>query len=161
MLYECLAGEPPFRRATEAETLWAHMQDEPRPLPGGHGIDQVLTRGLAKEPRSRYATCAELIEAARDGLGLSRGARPARTAPPIASGRQRRGAWLLVAGGVLMLAAALTAGLASLGGGDGDELEAVGNGVAAIDAGEPRIASFTETATGPSNVAVGRARYGS
>ena len=29
VLYECLAGAPPFRRATEAETLWAHMQDEP------------------------------------------------------------------------------------------------------------------------------------
>jgi serine/threonine protein kinase len=26
ILYECLAGEPPFRRQTEAETLWAHLQ---------------------------------------------------------------------------------------------------------------------------------------
>ena len=29
VFYECLAGTPPFRRATEAETLWAHMQEEP------------------------------------------------------------------------------------------------------------------------------------
>ena len=27
VLYECLAGAPPFHRATEAETLWAHMQE--------------------------------------------------------------------------------------------------------------------------------------
>ena len=32
VLYECLAGAPPFRRATEAETMWAHMQEEPPPL---------------------------------------------------------------------------------------------------------------------------------
>jgi serine/threonine protein kinase len=31
VLYECLAGTPPFRRATEAETLWAHMQETPAP----------------------------------------------------------------------------------------------------------------------------------
>jgi serine/threonine protein kinase len=27
VLYECLSGVPPFRRETEAETLWAHMQE--------------------------------------------------------------------------------------------------------------------------------------
>ena len=27
VLYECLAGTPPFRRATEGEMLWAHMQE--------------------------------------------------------------------------------------------------------------------------------------
>src|SRR5262245_25627977 len=28
IIHECLAGAPPFRRETEAETLWAHMQEE-------------------------------------------------------------------------------------------------------------------------------------
>ena len=32
VLYECLAGAPPFRRETQAETLWAHLQEEPPPL---------------------------------------------------------------------------------------------------------------------------------
>ena len=27
VLYECLAGRPPFHRETEAETMWAHMQE--------------------------------------------------------------------------------------------------------------------------------------
>ena len=35
LLYECLTGTPPFRRPTEAATLWAHMQDVPPPLPAG------------------------------------------------------------------------------------------------------------------------------
>ena len=60
MLYECLAGAPPFRRETEAETLWAHMQEEPPPLRGHPRLDPVLRKGLAKEKDDRYATCAEL-----------------------------------------------------------------------------------------------------
>jgi class 3 adenylate cyclase len=68
VLYECLAGVPPFRRETEAETLWAHMQDEPAPLPGRPQLDAVLRAGLAKEPDDRYETCAQLIDAARRAL---------------------------------------------------------------------------------------------
>ena len=34
VLYECLTGTPPFRRETEAETLWAHLQGEPPSVPG-------------------------------------------------------------------------------------------------------------------------------
>ena len=64
VLYECLAGAPPFRRQTEAETLWAHIQVEPPPLPGHPALDPVLGRGLAKERDERYESCAALIEAA-------------------------------------------------------------------------------------------------
>ena len=49
VLYECLAGKPPFRRATEAETMWAHMQDEPPPLRGQGRLDAVLRKALAKD----------------------------------------------------------------------------------------------------------------
>src|SRR5687768_5510793 len=34
VLYECLSGKPPFHRETEAETMWAHMQEQPAPLRG-------------------------------------------------------------------------------------------------------------------------------
>jgi class 3 adenylate cyclase len=79
VLYECLVGEPPFRRETEAETLWAHMHVEP-PCPPGHmELEPVLRAGLAKEKDERYASCGELIEAARRCLG-STVARPAPTA---------------------------------------------------------------------------------
>src|ERR687892_2223563 len=57
MLYECLAGAPPFRRATEAETLWAHMQEQPAPLPDYPWLDPVLRKALAKGREKRYARC--------------------------------------------------------------------------------------------------------
>src|SRR5918996_149392 len=68
VLYECLAGAPPFRRQTEAETLWAHMQEEPGPLPGYPPLDPVLQSALAKDRDERYPSCAALIEAARSVL---------------------------------------------------------------------------------------------
>src|SRR5206468_9836328 len=61
VLYECLAGAPPFRRDTQAEALWAHLHDIPPAL--APALDPVLRRGLAKERDDRYATCAELIAA--------------------------------------------------------------------------------------------------
>ena len=56
VLYECLAGTPPFRRPTPAETLWAHMQDRPA-LPGRPWLDPVIKHGLAKE-RERHRAAA-------------------------------------------------------------------------------------------------------
>ena len=64
LVYECLSGTPPFRRGTEAETLWAHMQEQPPPLKGYAALDPVLRKALAKDREDRYTTCAELIEAA-------------------------------------------------------------------------------------------------
>ena len=66
VLYECLAGTPPFRRQTPAETLWAHLREEPPPLESEPALDPVLHRGLAQEPGERYPTCAALIAAARE-----------------------------------------------------------------------------------------------
>jgi multiple sugar transport system substrate-binding protein len=75
VLYECLAGAPPFRRERAVATLFAHINDPPpslhtlRPeLP--EAIDAVLARALAKEPDDRYGSCRELIEASRAALGL-------------------------------------------------------------------------------------------
>ena len=87
LLYECLAGAPPFRRATEAETLWAHMQAEPPPLQDHAALDPVLRKALAKEREDRYATCAELIEAARAALGLAVAPVAARRPGAPAAGR--------------------------------------------------------------------------
>jgi serine/threonine protein kinase len=65
VLYECLAGTPPFRRETDAETMWAQMQSEIPSLPGHPDFDPVLAKGLAKDATERYTTCTELIDAAR------------------------------------------------------------------------------------------------
>jgi serine/threonine-protein kinase len=76
VLYECLAGRPPFRGTTEAEVLWAHMQEEPPPLPDYPGLAPVLAKGLAKAKDNRYPSCGELVTAARQALGLETHPRP-------------------------------------------------------------------------------------
>ena len=96
VLYECLSGTPPFRRDTEAETLWAHMHEQPAPLPGYAALDPVLARGLAKERDERYGSCAELIEDARRAIGLRAAAPVRRTRVP--SWLRRRGRTVLAAG---------------------------------------------------------------
>ena len=67
LLCECLTGEPPFPRATDAAALFAHLEEEP---PAPPGLEQVIPRALAKEPDDRYSTCAELVGDAREALGL-------------------------------------------------------------------------------------------
>jgi len=70
LLHECLTGEPPFRRPTEVALLYAHLEDDP--LPTGRPVDAVFAKALAKDPAERYASCAELIAAAREALGIAK-----------------------------------------------------------------------------------------
>jgi serine/threonine-protein kinase len=89
LLYECLTGVPPFQRRSAAATLFAHMEEEP-PLASRRNprlppaVDAVLTRGLAKSPAERYQSCRQLVDDARQALGVSgrRGQRALR--PPLA-----------------------------------------------------------------------------
>ena len=153
MLYECLAGTPPFRRETEAETMWAHMQGDIPSLPGHPDLDPVLAKGLAKDATQRYATCTELVDAAR-----------AIVAPPAIAGvrsprirrtllRRRRA---ISAAGLLLVAVAAAGAILAFG----DEENApalgmIGNGVAALDPASGEVAALIESRTAPSNVAVG------
>jgi predicted Ser/Thr protein kinase len=74
LLYECLVGDVPFRRASDVAVIYAHLE-EPLPnasesaprLPGA--VDAVLERGTAKAPDERWPTCAALVDAARSALG--------------------------------------------------------------------------------------------
>ena len=102
MLYECLAGEPPFGSDSKVGLLFAHLQNPPpsltqqRPeLPAG--IDAVIARAMAKEPDQRYASCGELAEAAHGVLvGAAPAALPAALAgpaPPLV-GREEELEWL-------------------------------------------------------------------
>ena len=86
VLFECLTGEPPFRRETPVATVWAHVHEGPpstslrRPeLPVE--IDDILGRALAKAPSDRYANCTDLLWAARAALGVTRS--DAAPEPPI------------------------------------------------------------------------------
>lgn len=66
VLYQCLAGQPPYLRDTDMLIMWAHVGAEPpslsteRPeLPST--IDRVIKRALAKSREDRYDSCRELI----------------------------------------------------------------------------------------------------
>jgi class 3 adenylate cyclase/ABC-type transport system substrate-binding protein/tRNA A-37 threonylcarbamoyl transferase component Bud32/streptogramin lyase len=74
VLFELLAGRPPFQRETDVAVVFAHLKELPptltalRPdLPGV--LDEVLARGMAKDPDDRYRTASELISDAREALG--------------------------------------------------------------------------------------------
>ncbi|HEX3262178.1 MAG TPA: protein kinase, partial [Solirubrobacterales bacterium] len=69
VLYECLVGQPPFRRDSDIAVVFAHLEAEPPPasahrpeLPAA--LDAVIARALAKDPEQRYPSCRELARAA-------------------------------------------------------------------------------------------------
>jgi WD40 repeat protein len=69
VLYECLAGQPPFRRDSELAVVFAHLETQPPSLHAGRpelpaALDEVIARALAKEPAERYSSCRELARAA-------------------------------------------------------------------------------------------------
>jgi len=73
LLYECLTGEPPFRRPREEQTLYAHIRDPPPKVTAVRpdfpaAIDDVVAKALAKKPEERHESCGELVEAAREAL---------------------------------------------------------------------------------------------
>jgi serine/threonine protein kinase len=76
VLYECLTGEVPFPKPSEAATLHAHVMSPPpsvserRPdLPPA--LDEVIAEGMAKDPWARPSPAAELIQAAARALSSS------------------------------------------------------------------------------------------
>jgi YVTN family beta-propeller protein len=113
LLYECLAGEPPFHKDSEFAVLWAHVNESPpklserRPeLP--EEIDAVVAKALAKAPEKRYASARELVEEARRAF----------PAPALAAPRRRR--WrLALAASVAIAALAIALPLTLTGGKSG------------------------------------------
>ncbi len=76
VLYECLTGEVPFPKPNEAATLHAHLVHPPpsvserRPdLPAA--LDEVIARGMAKDPQARPDTATELITQASRALATA------------------------------------------------------------------------------------------
>ncbi len=150
VLYECLTGTPPFRRATEAEALWAHLQEEPSPLPEHSSLDRVVRQALAKDREDRYGTCTEFVDAARGALGLG--------APPIVGRRRSRATVLLLLAGLLLGAAVVLAVARSTG----DEasnpaslLDVATNSVAAVNARTGKLALAAPLPGRPTDVATG------
>ncbi|GAB3161103.1 serine/threonine-protein kinase [Microbispora hainanensis] len=85
VVYEALAGQPPFQRDTELALLYAHVSHDPPPLTPyrpdlPHAVNAVLTRALAKSPAERFETCQAFVSALRDAISGGTGD-PAAASP--------------------------------------------------------------------------------
>jgi CHASE2 domain-containing sensor protein len=87
LLHQCMTGDVPFPRDSDAAKLWAHVNARP-PAPSRlraglpPALDVVIARGLAKDPAERYARAGELARACAEALGAAPvlpASRPART----------------------------------------------------------------------------------
>ena len=131
VLYEMLAGEPPYIGDSEVDTILKHLNHPVPALPAAcRRYQPLLDRMLAKDPAARFADAGDLLEslAALDSGGRRVSPRPMspprRTGPistphasidgPVAafrSSRFIRGPWAL---SVVGIAAALVLGIGSL-----------------------------------------------
>jgi len=108
VLYEMLAGQPPFTGPTVEMVVHQHLIAEARPITQLRpavpaAIAGVLQRALAKSPADRFSPVAQFAEALRSGTTAS-----APVAPAPAKSRFR--AWPAIAGAAaLILVAAFAA----------------------------------------------------
>nr|WP_250149471.1 serine/threonine-protein kinase PknD [Mycolicibacter acidiphilus] len=74
VLNECLTGTPPYPADSVERLIAGHlMGPPPRPSQVRPGVvpialDQVIARGMAKNPRDRYSSAGDLAHAAQDAL---------------------------------------------------------------------------------------------
>ena len=110
--FELLTGERPFERETSTAEAMAHVS---APIPPASRtnpqlppeLDDVLARGLAKEPAHRFSTAGEFVHALRDALDREAGTTRIGAIPPAAPPDDRRRVPLLL----LLLGGALLAGI--------------------------------------------------
>jgi serine/threonine-protein kinase len=141
VLYHLLTGRVPYEKPSDMARLYAHAHDPP-PVPSAaeptvpHALDEVIARGMAKDPRDRYQSAGDLGRAALAGAESRRIAEPERSvargdaapslpraasapaagAPPSARPRRLR-IWAI--GAAAALAAGVVVALIVSGGGGG------------------------------------------
>ncbi|QFU88204.1 hypothetical protein [Amycolatopsis sp. YIM 10] len=121
MLFTSLTGRRPFSVEGTAAQIWAHLREPPPrastwnpSIPST--LDEVIIRGMAKEPDQRFPTAGALAAAAREALAQPVAApapsrpRPARVLPRLAS--------LLPVGLALLVIAAVVSTLLLVRGGN-------------------------------------------
>ncbi|HLE57225.1 MAG TPA: serine/threonine-protein kinase, partial [Rhodothermia bacterium] len=108
VLYEMIAGRPPFRSDYEQALVYSILNEEPEPLTGLRSnvpmeLERIVTKALQKARDLRYQTADDLLA---DLRGLTRGI---ETGTRLKVPRRKRAAprrWMYLIGGILVLAAA-------------------------------------------------------
>lgn len=113
VLYEMLAGQPPFDvDTTPAAILVKHLQEQPPPVPQVNPeVQAIVNKALAKNPDQRYQRAADLARDLQATLGPTAATQIAgagRARPPAPPSR-RGWIWAAVAG-VLVIGGLVTLG---------------------------------------------------
>jgi predicted Ser/Thr protein kinase len=68
MAFECLTGQVPYPKETDAGVMQAHLVEPPpaiavEGLPAAAALQDAIVRGMAKEPGERFASATALVDA--------------------------------------------------------------------------------------------------
>ena len=110
--FELLTGKRPFERESSTAEAIAHVSAAIPPASESNPalpqeLDDVLARGLAKQPEHRYGSASEFVGALREALDRAAGTTRVGAIPPVQPAPSRRRLPLLL----LLLGAALLAGV--------------------------------------------------
>ncbi len=107
LLYEMIAGRPPFTGSDDVQTLYRQLHEPPEPLSLNAAdipaaLDKVVNRALAKNPHDRYGSMQELARALNGAVEKRRSGDGNTTTTTLPGGR----------GSPLWVVAAFVAGIA-------------------------------------------------
>ena len=78
LVYQMLAGRPPFQGKDYLEVIFQHMKEPPRPIREVNGsadvppeVEAVIVRCLQKDPAGRFQSMDEVLEALRETAHLT------------------------------------------------------------------------------------------
>jgi len=76
LMYECLAGRPPFQASNALQMMYSHVNSQPDPfsvtVPDAvipDKLEAVILKAMAKNPADRYQATEDLKQAAFDAVG--------------------------------------------------------------------------------------------
>ncbi len=101
VLYECLAGRPPFAGRTGPETIQRLLNEDPKSPEADAPLARICLKALEKDPARRYATAAEFAE---DLQRYLEGGSVRAQGPGLRLGRRLRRRTVHVLSGLLVLA---------------------------------------------------------